>query len=279
MYSASRNALIVLLACCAVDCAPSSAQGQRDAQRVIKVCADPNNLPFSNQALAGFENKIAALVADRLGARVEYEWWAQRRGFIRNTLRAGTCDVVIGLPTKMEMAATTRPYYRSSYVFVSRKGAHQPSSFDDPYLATARVGVHLIGDDSSNSPPAHAMSNRGWIDNVRGYSVYGDYKSPDPPADLIKAVAKGEIDVAIAWGPLAGYFAKQSPVALQLTAVSPSSEPPYEFVFDISMGVARSNKPLLEELNGVIGREQPAIEAILRDYNVPTVRDGKAASP
>ena len=142
MYSASRNALIVLLACCAVDCAPSSAQGQRDAQRIIKVCADPNNLPFSNQALAGFENKIAALVADRLGARVEYEWWAQRRGFIRNTLRAGTCDVVIGLPTKMEMAATTRPYYRSSYVFVSRKGAHQPSS---------QAGASLLGED--RNPP------------------------------------------------------------------------------------------------------------------------------
>jgi quinoprotein dehydrogenase-associated probable ABC transporter substrate-binding protein len=235
-------------------------------------------MPFSNKAEQGFENKIATLVADRLDARVEYVWWAQRRGFIRNTLRAGTCDVVMGLPTEMEMAATTRPYYRSTYVFVTRDGSHQPASFDDPYLSTTLIGVHMIGDDGNNTPPAHALSRRGLINNVRGYSVYGDYKSPDPPADLIKAVSKGDVGVAVAWGPLAGYFAKQSAVPLRLTPVTPPEEPPYQFQFEISMGVARSNKALLAELNDVITQSQPSIDAILRDYGVPLIADAKVAT-
>lgn len=275
--SSACPSVIVVLAIVASACSSTRAHVE-PRSRVLRVCADPNNLPFSNKAMAGFENKIADLVADRLNARVEYEWWAQRRGFIRNTLRAGTCDVVIGLPTKMEMAATTRPYYRSSYMFVTRKGTYQPDSFDDPYLKTARVGVHIIGDDSANSPPAHALSRRGVIDNVRGYSVYGDYRTPDPPAQLIKAVTQGDIDVAIAWGPLAGYFAQRSSVPLQLTRVSPSEEPPYPFVFDMSMGVARSNKQLLEELNGIIARDKQAIDRILHDYSVPLIDDGRMAA-
>lgn len=289
MSSASRKRLCLAIALLAgaVACSRSSAAVERQSTsaeaegkppRLLRVCSDPNNLPFSNQARAGFENKIADLVANRLGARVEYTWWAQRRGFIRNTLRSGLCDVVIGVPTAMEMVATTRPYYRSSYMFVSRRGTHQPESFDDPYLATARVGVHIIGDDFSNSPPAHAMSNRGLIENVRGYSVYGNYRSPDPPSELIKAVENGDVDVAIAWGPLAGFFALQSPVPLQLTPVSPEEEPPYPFVFDMSMGVARSNKALLDELNGIIARDKTAIDRILHDYAVPVLDERKVAS-
>ena len=288
MFTASRKLACIAVALSAVACSRPAAQtahGSTSAEatadrpsRVLRVCSDPNNLPFSNQAEAGFENKIANLVASRLNAGVEYTWWAQRRGFIRNTLRAGLCDVVIGLPTEMEMAATTQPYYRSSYMFVTRQGTHRPASFDDPFLTKARVGVHIIGDDFSNSPPAHAMSHRGLIDNVRGYSVYGDYRTPDPPAELIKAVERSDIDVAIAWGPLAGFFAKNSPVPLQLTPVEPSEEPPYAFVFDMSMGVARSNKTLLNELNGIIARDKPLIDRILRDYGVPVIDDGKVAA-
>lgn len=278
MSSASRKWAWLLVALIGSACSRAAATTEHAPSRLLRVCSDPNNLPFSNKAQAGFENKIADLVAQRLDARVEYTWWAQRRGFIRNTLRSGACDVVIGVPTAMEMVATTRPYYRSSYMFVSREGTHQPDSFDDPYLTTAIVGVHIIGDDFSNSPPAHALSHRGLVNNVRGYSVYGDYKSPDPPAELIKAVERKDIDVAIAWGPLAGFFAQRSPVPLQLTPVSPSEEPPYPFVFDMSMGVARSNKTLLDELNGIISRDQPAIDKILRDYAVPMLDDGKVAS-
>src|SRR5918993_4281237 len=278
MSSAFRNLLAIGFVVATTACAATSPAPAAEPARVLRVCADPNNMPFSNQRLEGFENHIASLVAERLGAKLEYVWWAQRRGFIRNTLRAGACDAMMGLPSRLEQAATTDPYYRSSYMFVTRQGTHQPASFDDPYLATATVGVHIIGDDFSNSPPAHALTNRGLIENVRGYSVYGDYRSPNPPAELIKAVERGEVDVAIAWGPLAGYFASRSKVPLQLTRVTPDREPPFPFVFDMAMGVARSNTALKDELNRVLGESKPAIDAILRDYAVPVIEDRKVVS-
>jgi mxaJ protein len=267
----------VLSAQCARGAAASTPAAV-ETSRVLRVCADPNNLPFSNQALEGFENRIATLLGNDLHARIDYVWWAQRRGFVRNTLRAGLCDVVMGVPTDFEQAATTRPYYRSSYVFVAKRGSHLPSSFDDPYLRTARIGVALIGDDSSNSPPAHALSNRGVIDNVHGYTVYGDYKTPNPPAALIDAVDRGEIDVAVAWGPLAGFFARRSHTPLQLARVTPGEEPPFPFVFDMSMGVARSNKALRDELNQFIARNQSAIDVVLRDYAVPVIEPRTVAA-
>jgi mxaJ protein len=270
MCSASRSVALLLLIACATACAEPS--------RVLRVCADPNNLPFSNDDLEGFENRIAALVGEELDAHIEYVWWAQRRGFIRNTLREGICDAVMGVPARFEMTRTTAPYYRSSYVFVTRQGSHEPSSFDDPYLATATIGVHLIGDDFANSPPAHALSARGLIDNIRGYSIYGDYNLPNPPAELIRAVGDGGIDVAVAWGPLAGYFARSSAVPLQLTRVHPDEEPPFPFVFDMAMGVARSNEALQHELDGVIAKRRADIEQILREYGVPLVPNERVAT-
>jgi ABC-type amino acid transport substrate-binding protein len=143
---------------------PSSLPQPR---RRLRVCADPNNLPFSNERGEGFENKIAALVAREMKVDVEYTWWAQRRGFIRNTLKAGDCDLVVGVPSSFELAQTTSPYYRSTYVFVSRKDRRlNIRSFDDPLLRKLKVGVQMIGDDFSNTPPAHALSNRNIIRNV-----------------------------------------------------------------------------------------------------------------
>src|SRR4029453_8022024 len=141
-------------------------------------------------------NRIADLLARELGARVEYTWWAQRRGFIRNTLKTGTCDLVMGVPSGFEMAQTTAPYYRSTYVFVYRRdGGVKIGSFDDPALRRLKVGVQVIGDDGGNAPPAHALAGRGIVRNVRGYTVYGDYAEESPPARIIDAVASGEIDV------------------------------------------------------------------------------------
>src|SRR5688572_23745762 len=189
--------------------------------RVLRVCSDPNNMPFSNERQEGFENRIAALLAKELGAKLEYVWWAQRRGYVRNTIKAGLCDVYIGVPAAMEMLSTTAPYYRSTYVFVHRKGAARVESLDSPALRKLRVGVQLIGDDYANTPPAHALARRGIINNVRGYSVIGDYSKPNPPSRIIKAVASGEIDVAIAWGPMAGYFARRQPVPLEVAPIQP----------------------------------------------------------
>jgi len=243
---------------------------------VLRVCADPNNLPFSNQRLEGFENKIAELLAQDLGERVEYTWWAQRRGFFRNTLKAGMCDVVIGVPAGFEMALTTKPYYRSTYVFLSRKDRHLDiKSFDDPVLRKLRIGVQIIGDDQSNAPPAHALTRRNIVDNVKGFTLYGDYSQNNPPARIVDAVEKGDIDLAIVWGPLAGYFAKQSRVPLDVVPVSPQIDQPFlPFVFDIAMGVRRGDQDLRDQLDQFLEKRRPEIERILDDYKVPKAEGG-----
>lgn len=240
---------------------------------VLRVCADPNNLPFSNQRGEGFENKLAELLARDLGERVEYTWWAQRRGFFRNTLRAGTCDIVIGVPAAFEMALTTRPYYRSTYVFVSRKDRRlNLTSFDDPKLKQLKIGVQIIGDDFSNAPPAHALGRRHIVGNVKGFTVYGDYSQPNPPARIVDAVAKGDVDVAIVWGPLAGYFAKQSRVPLDVVPVSPQIDQPFlPFVFDISMGVRRDDPDFKEQVDQVLEQRRSEIDRLLKEYGVPRV--------
>lgn len=285
-----RRRLRLLLLLCAsflVSCAGQGEQKQAaqtpllpspspQPRRHLRVCADPNNLPFSNEREEGFENKIAALVAREMNVDVEYTWWAQRRGFIRNTLKAGDCDLVVGVPSSFELAQTTSPYYRSTYVFVSRKDRKlNIRSFDDPLLRKLKVGVQMIGDDFSNTPPAHALSNRNIIRNVRGYTVYGDYAKANPPARILEAVTKGEVDVAIVWGPLAGYFAKRQKAPLEIMPVSPEIDLPYlPFVFDISMGVRRGDDALREELEQILARRRNEIESILDEYSVPRINKG-----
>jgi quinoprotein dehydrogenase-associated probable ABC transporter substrate-binding protein len=246
----------------------------------LRICADPNNLPFSNQQREGFENKLAELVARDLGMTPRYVWWAQRRGNLRNTLNAGRCDVVPGVASGLDMLATTRPYYRSTYVFVTRPGRAAPTSFDDPRLAQWLIGVQMIGDDGANTPPAHALSRRGLTGNVRGYPVYGNYANPNPPAAIVDAVARGDIDVAVAWGPMAGYFAKHAAVPLQLTPVSPAvDEGQWPMVFDISMGVRKKDVTLRRRLDEALERHRAEIEQLLRTYGVPLLHASPATPP
>ncbi len=256
-----------------VGAADTSRPRAAASPRVLRVCADPNNLPFSNDRLEGFENQLAALVARDLHARLEYYWWAQRRGFFRNTLNAGACDAVMGVVSSLEMALTTNPYYRSTYVFVTRRDSPlRPASFDDRTLRRARIGVQIVGDDFSNTPPAHALTSRGIVGNIVGFSLYGDYARPNPPAAIIEAVAERRVDVAVAWGPLAGFFATRSPVPLRLTPVSPQIDLPFlPFVYDISMAVRRRDPALRDELNAFIDRRRPEIDRLLASYGVPRV--------
>jgi mxaJ protein len=238
--------------------------------RTLRVCADPNNLPFSNDRREGFENRIVEVVAKDLDATIAYAWSAQRRGFIRNTLKAGLCDLVPGVASGMDMLRTTAPYYRSTYVFVTRADGPAVSSFDDPALRTAKIGVQLVGDDGVNTPPAHALSRRGIVENVRGYSLYGDYSEPNPPSRIVQAVADGEIDIAIAWGPMAAYFARRAGVPLRVEAVWPQIDGPrLPMIFDISMGVRKEDEALRQEIDAAIERRKPEIDAILAEYGVP----------
>jgi mxaJ protein len=250
-----------------------AASSGRGSGPILRVCADPNNLPFSNRAGEGFENRIAELLAADRGARLEYTWWPQRRGFVRQTLAAGVCEVVIGVPRQFEPAATTRPYYRSSYVFVARRDrALRLRTLDDPRLRELRIGVQMIGDDFNNTPPAHALARRGITRLVSGYPVYGDYSRPGPLSPIVSAVDRGDVDAAVVWGPIAGYFARRTQAPLELTPVSPERDSPsLPFVFDISMAVRRGDAVRRAELDGFLVRRRSELNAILDHYGVPRV--------
>jgi mxaJ protein len=240
-------------------------------ERTLVVCADPNNLPFSNRSGQGFENRLVALLARDMGLKVSYVWWAQRRGYVRNTLNEEKCDVWPGVAVGVERLTTTRPYYRSTYVFVTRTHDRLAGlTFDDDRLRSLTIGVQMIGDNAMNTPPAHSLARRGLTQNVRGYMLYGDYTKPNPPSQIIEAVAKGEIDVAVVWGPLAGYFASRSAVPLHLEPVTPAADgAEAPMTFGIAMGVRRDNVALREQLDSLIEQDTPKITALLNDYRVP----------
>jgi mxaJ protein len=247
---------------------PASAAAKE--QRVLRVCSDPNNMPFSNDRLEGFENRIAAIVAADLHAELQYVWRAQRRGFFRSALKEGQADFVVGVPVGFDMALTTRPWYRSTYVFVARRAKRlELRSLDDPRLRQLTVGVQLVGDDGADTPPAHALAQRGIVDNVVGFTLYGDYRERDPPARIMDAVAHGDVDVAAVWGPLAGWCAQKAPTPLDLFPIEPAQDGSLHFAFSIAMGVARNRPELRDEIDAVIVRHRAEIEEVLEEYGVP----------
>jgi mxaJ protein len=237
--------------------------------RVLRVCADPGNLPFSNQQRQGFENQIAQVLARRLRARLEYTWWAQRRGFFRNTLNAGVCDVVIGAPSGLPMARTTRPYYRSTFAFITRSEDRLSDlrSLDDPRLRYLKIGVPLVGDDGANPAPVLALARRGLASNLAGFSVWAEFGRNLPAA--AQAVAARDIDVAVLWGPVAGAAAKHSRVPLTVRPVLETSDGGAPLAFSISMAVRRPDAALAQELDVAIQREQAVFSRILSSFGVP----------
>jgi quinoprotein dehydrogenase-associated probable ABC transporter substrate-binding protein len=257
MYSPCRSVLFISLVLAA---SLSFAQ-----QREVKVCADPVNLPFSNQKQQGFENKIAELVAQDLNARLVYVWQRMGKGFVREYMNNSTCDLLIGIPSGYRALLTTTPYYRSTYVFVSRRGQKlTPASFNDPVLhEMKKIGVQVLDDDYT--PPAEALARRGMQGEIVGFQTLGADASA-----IMRAVADHKIDGAIVWGPFAGYYAKQFPGALLLNPVSPEVDPPgLPFTFAISMGVRKGNTQLKLDLERVLIRQQKEIGKILTDYGVP----------
>lgn len=263
--------LAVLVGAAAAAAATPNGKPASPSPRALRVCADPNNMPFSDSAGHGFENRIARLVARDLREPVHYTWWAQRRGFVRNTLNAERCDVVIGIIAGDDQLATTRPYYSSTYVFVTRRSSRLHfASMDDPRLHRVRIGIHVIGDDYNSLPPGVALAGRGIVRNVVGYSIYGNYAEPSPPSALITAVAQGNVDVAIAWGPLAGYYAARSRVPLDVSPVGTRmAGHGIPFSYPIAMGVRKGDTTLLGALQRELDRRGTAIRRILRNYAVP----------
>jgi mxaJ protein len=239
------------------------------SQAVLRVCADPANLPYSNDKQQGFENEIATLVARELHARLTYTWWAQRRGFFRNTLNAGKCDLVIGVPVGVGMVRTTEPYYRSTFAFVSRRdrGLSDLHSLNDARLYTLKIGVPLAGDDGANPAPVPALNRRGIFDNLLGFSLWGEYQREVPAA--VEAVANGAIDVALLWGPVAGAGAKRSHAKLAVEPLREEQDGELPFAFSIAMGVRADDEVLAGRLNAIISRRSAALSRILRVAGVP----------
>ncbi|HEV7412628.1 MAG TPA: quinoprotein dehydrogenase-associated putative ABC transporter substrate-binding protein [Casimicrobiaceae bacterium] len=265
MSSACRSALLLGLLCVA------AAAHSRE----LRVCADPDNLPLSHADGSGFENRVARLVADELRAELRYAWLPLRRGFVRKTMDAGLCDVFIGVPKDFERVLTTRPYYRSSYVFVDGPGARGVDHFDDRRLKSLRIGVQLVGNDLAATPPGLALAMNGNVENVRGFTVYGD----GPAAQrMVAALANHKLDAAVVWGPQAGYFAKRSTTPLDLRIARPPvryAGVPFEF--DIAMGVRRGDTALRDDLDAVIDRRRADIDAILAAYSVPRTDHSREA--
>jgi mxaJ protein len=243
------------------------------AESLLRVCADPNNLPFSNQQQQGFENHLASMIAGDLGKKLTYVWYPERGTFFKKTLDSGICDVVMGVPAGMDEAIATRPYYFSSYAFLTRSDRHlHIASFDDPHLRTLRIGVHVLGDQDDSLPPVHALISRGIVSNLVGYSIFGNLSEQNPAADLIQAVETSEVDVAIVWGPLAGYFARQSKIPLDIAPVTADPvHPALPMVFGIGVGVRPHDFELLSQLDAEVQRLRPQIRALLASYGIPQV--------
>jgi mxaJ protein len=237
---------------------------------VLRVCADPDNMPLSNQKGEGYEQKIAELVAREWNSKVEYAWWPVRRGFFSRALNGRYCDVAIEAPAGLDMAGVTKPYFRSGYVFVTRKDSGLDiKSLGDPRLKKLKIGINLLNSDAENTPPAMALSQYGVIGNLVGFTTF--YSDSARPEDIVNAVAKNEVDVAIVWGPLAGYFAKRAPAPLNLQPLPErdSLTPDFPFQYNIGMAVRRRDRALRDSLQSVIQRKGPEIQAILKQYGVP----------
>ena len=189
--------------------------------RELRVCADPDNLPFSDRQQRGFENQIAGLLARDLQARLTYVWQRMGRGFVREYLDKSVCDLLVGIPENYRPVLTTAPYYRSSYVFVTRADrAQQPNSLNDPELrGMKKIGVQVL--DEEYAPPGDALARRGLQREIAGFSSTGSQAD-----SIMRAVLNGQVDAAIAWGPLAGYYARSYNGALRLAAVTPAVDPP-----------------------------------------------------
>jgi quinoprotein dehydrogenase-associated probable ABC transporter substrate-binding protein len=282
--SHSRSSLLFLAAMATLGVsAPLAAQRPAEMQAgILRVCADPDNLPNSNSAGEGFENKLAELLATTWNSKLEYIWWAAPRGIIR-MLNGRYCDVFLQVPTDYDMSGVTKPYYRTSYVIVQRKdAAHRVTGLNDPALKTMRIGVHLFAADGENTPPAMALSAHGVVGNLEGFSTTYSGGS-NHPGDIIKAVLSDSIDVAFVWGPVAGYWAKQLGADVLLTPVLNDSLSGIPFSFSMGMGVRRRDTQFRDSLQKFIDSKGPEIQALLAKYGIPVIPlpadSGSAGAP
>jgi len=225
----------------------------------LRICAEPDNLPFSHRDETGFENRIARVLAEELGRQLVYSWQLQRRAFVRKTFGSGLCDVWMGVPAGFERTLTTKPYYRSTYVFVY--GKRPLRSFDEA-SADMRIGVQLPGDDGAATPPGHVLAARSV--KVDGFPIYGEGPAGQR---IVEAIARGELDAGVVWGPAAGFFARLKQLEVAPAAPPPDVTMPFEFA--IAIGVRRGERALRDELDAALERRKAEVDAVLDEYAVP----------
>jgi mxaJ protein len=263
---AGRLTVVLVLLCAMPGRAPA------DEAKQLRVCGDPNNLPFSNEKLEGIENKIADVIAKDLGMTVAYTWWPHQRGLVKRVLNTRRCDVMLGIPKGYDPVLWTKPYYRTGYVIAYRKDRGlQLRSLDDPQLKTLKIGVQV------NTPPHDALGQRGIVgDNIVGYQLMFDsnFHAEDYPGKVVEDLIAGSIDVALVWGPIAGYFAKKKAAPLEVVLLEDGPDAGTRFAFDISMGVRKGDKELKGRLEDAIARRHDEITHILEDFGVPLVATG-----
>jgi quinoprotein dehydrogenase-associated probable ABC transporter substrate-binding protein len=238
------------------------ASGELVDPKTFRVCADPRNLPFSDEAGAGFENKVAALFAQKLGEPASYTYFPQVIGFVRNTLNALRCDVIIGVAVGDDLVQTTNPYYRTTYALVFRPGSGLDgiASLEDPRLKGKHIGV------IAGTPPATVLVQQGLMSLARPYALTIDTRIEAPTRTMAEDVAAGQIDAGVLWGPIAGYYAQHVTPHL---VVAPLLKEPERMDFRIAMGVRRSDQDWKRRLNRLIVENQGEIDRILTQYGVP----------
>ncbi len=231
---------------------------------VLRVCADPRNLPFSNESGDGFENKLAEFIAAKLNKKLAYTFFPQATGFVRMTLGSHRCDVIMGFPQGDDLAQGTNPYYRTTYALVVKpdSGLSEVTELGDRRLKDKRIGI------VAGTPPATIMARNGLMDRAKPYPLMIDTRVDSSAAAMIKDLMSGEIDAGVLWGPMAGYFAKQANPPLKVTPLVHESSGP-RLVYRIGMGVRVADQNWKRLLNRLIQDNQPAINKILLDYNVP----------
>ncbi|MFZ4407495.1 MAG: substrate-binding domain-containing protein [Paracraurococcus sp.] len=264
-----RLALLALLIA-----APAAAQtGDLVATDALRVCADPANLPFSNERGEGFENRIAALLGKALDRPLDTVFFPQVLGFVRNTLRAGRCDLVMGTVAGDEVMQNTNPYYHTTYVIAFRRDASVPQRLDDPAMQSLRLGT------IARTPPVDLLLRHGLIGNTRFFPLAVDTRHESPGADLLRAVADGSLDAALVWGPIAGYHAKVKGLPLTLRAL-PTEPGVARMEFRITMGVRGEEPAWRRRINAVLRDHQAEIDGILREYGVPLLdAEGRLLPP
>ena len=236
--------------------------------KVLRVCADPNNMPFSTERGEGFENRLAELLADKLGKGLSYSWYPQATGFVRNTLAAHKCDVIMGVPQGDDLVQVTNPYYRTAYALVHKQGdgLEGVDTLGDPRLKGKRIGV------VAGTPPGNNMAANGLMANAKPYPLVIDTRVDSSAAAMMRDLASGEIDAGILWGPMAGYYARRTNPAVTVVPLVKETTGP-RMAYRIAMGVRYTDQEWKRQLNRIIRENQPAINGLLMSFGVPLLDD------